>query len=193
MTVTGTEPLAYQWQFNGTNLPNQTGQFSNLTNVQWSDAGNYQVVITNNYGSITSAVGTMTVGLPPAITGQPTNQIVLVGSNGRLSVVVAGDGPFPIDGSSMAQICRPLLRPWQEIKIAGFSGDGGMATNAELYSPEGVAIDAAGNLFIADYGNNRVRKVDTNGIITTVVGTGTRGIPVTAGLRSMQPCMGQRG
>ncbi len=38
-----------------------------------------------------------------------------------------------------------------------------------------MAVDATGNLFIADYGNNRIRKVDTNGIITTVAGNGTKG------------------
>ncbi len=57
----------------------------------------------------------------------------------------------------------------------GFSGDGGAATNAELCHPEGVAVDAAGNLFIADDITNRIRKVGTNGIITTVAGNGTYG------------------
>jgi hypothetical protein len=54
----------------------------------------------------------------------------------------------------------------------GFSGDGGAATNAELNLPIGVAVDATGNLFIADWGNNRIRKVGTNGIINTVAGGG---------------------
>ena len=42
-----------------------------------------------------------------------------------------------------------------------------------LYIPHGVAFDASGNLYIADYYNNRIRKVDTNGIITTVAGNGS--------------------
>lgn len=54
----------------------------------------------------------------------------------------------------------------------GYSGDGGLATNATLLHPEAVAVDALGNLFIADSGNFRIRKVDTNGIITTVAGNG---------------------
>jgi hypothetical protein len=57
----------------------------------------------------------------------------------------------------------------------GFSGDGGMATNAYLNAPQGVAFDAAGNLFIADWQNHRIRKVDTNGIISTVAGNGIFG------------------
>jgi sugar lactone lactonase YvrE len=57
----------------------------------------------------------------------------------------------------------------------GYSGDGGAATAAELYKPWGVAVDAAGNLYIADELNSRIRKVTVAGIITTIAGTGTAG------------------
>jgi hypothetical protein len=57
--------------------------------------------------------------------------------------------------------------------VAGFSGDGGAATSAGLYGPEGLALDRAGNLFIAEFGNHRVRRVAIGtGIITTVAGDG---------------------
>jgi uncharacterized protein (TIGR03437 family) len=55
----------------------------------------------------------------------------------------------------------------------GFSGDGGPATGAELDGPSGVAVDAQGNLYIADTLNNRVRKVTPDGTISTVAGNGT--------------------
>ena len=55
----------------------------------------------------------------------------------------------------------------------GFSGDGGQATSAKLTSPYAVCFDPTGNMYIADYGNQRVRRVNTAGIITTIAGNGT--------------------
>jgi sugar lactone lactonase YvrE len=57
----------------------------------------------------------------------------------------------------------------------GYSGDNGPATSAELSFPFGVTVDGAGNLYIADTGNCRIRKVDANGIISTVAGNGLCG------------------
>ncbi|NOQ80294.1 MAG: hypothetical protein GQ546_12955, partial [Gammaproteobacteria bacterium] len=57
----------------------------------------------------------------------------------------------------------------------GFSGDGGLATQAQLDDPHGISIDAAGNLYIADTYNNRIRKVTPEGIISTIAGTGSYG------------------
>lgn len=59
---------------------------------------------------------------------------------------------------------------------AGYSGDGGAATSAELYHPSGVALDTAGNIYIADFANNRIRKVTVSrNDISTVAGNGTAG------------------
>lgn len=63
-----------------------------------------------------------------------------------------------------------------------FSGDGGPAINARLSSPYSLAIDSVGNLYIADSQNLRIRKVDTSGIITTVVGNGQSGFNGDGGL-----------
>ena len=70
---------------------------------------------------------------------------------------------------------------------AAFSGDGGVATAAGLNAPRGVAIDTAGNLLIADTGNNRIRKVDAHGVMTTIAGssnasTGDGGLATSGGL-----------
>ena len=57
----------------------------------------------------------------------------------------------------------------------GYSGDGGPAISAQVNEPLGTAVDPSGNIYIADTGNNRIRRVDTKGIITTVAGNGTPG------------------
>ncbi|MGA2119431.1 MAG: hypothetical protein ABSH56_32365 [Bryobacteraceae bacterium] len=56
-----------------------------------------------------------------------------------------------------------------------FSGDGGPATSAITGQPYGLAVDAVGNLFVADFGNDRVRKVSSSGVITTIAGNGNPG------------------
>ena len=58
---------------------------------------------------------------------------------------------------------------------SGYGGDGGPAAAARVDSPRRVAVDRAGNLYIADSGNHRIRRVDAGGILTTVAGTGERG------------------
>ncbi len=65
---------------------------------------------------------------------------------------------------------------------AGCAGDGGLAINAQLSAPQGIAVDAAGSVYIADVGNNRIRKVSPDGVITTPVGNtnpdcGPGGVP----------------
>ena len=67
---------------------------------------------------------------------------------------------------------------------AGYSGDGDAANRASLNSPYGVAVDSAGNLYIGDYSNNRVRRVDSAGVITTVAGNGVQDYSAMAALQS---------
>jgi uncharacterized protein (TIGR03437 family) len=76
-------------------------------------------------------------------------------SNGVISTV-AGIGPSNSD-------------------TGGYSGDNGPAASAQLNDPTGVAVDSAGSLYIADWANNRIRKVSNDGVITTVAGNGTQG------------------
>jgi len=59
--------------------------------------------------------------------------------------------------------------------VAGSSGDGGPATEAQLNSPAGMVFDESGNLYISEFLGHRIRKVDAHGIITTVAGTGVDG------------------
>ena len=85
-------------------------------------------------------------------------------------------GPAPLKGQEAAATAG---EPENIVTVAGtgpYIGDGELATSAGLNLLEGVAVDAAGNLWVADTGNNRIRKVNaTTGIITTVVGSGIVG------------------
>ncbi|OPX86439.1 MAG: Chitinase D precursor [Pelotomaculum sp. PtaB.Bin104] len=69
-------------------------------------------------------------------------------------------------------------------KIGAYSGDGGPATSAQLSGAYSAVADSAGNVYIIEYGNNRVRKVDPSGTITTVAGTGNR-YPTTIGVNNI--------
>ena len=77
---------------------------------------------------------------------------------------------------------------------AAYGGDGGIATSAQLNTPYGVVVDALGNLYIADYGNHRVRRVATRtAIITTIAGTGAAGYSGDDGVASAAQLNNPRG
>ncbi|MEO5804400.1 MAG: immunoglobulin domain-containing protein, partial [Verrucomicrobiota bacterium] len=90
VTATGSQPLIYQWRFNGTNIGSATTSSLTLSNVQPANSGNYSVLVTNSSGNITSSNALLTVGIPPAITVQPQDQNVLLGSNATFSVSATG-------------------------------------------------------------------------------------------------------
>ncbi len=101
VTVVGTTNFAYQWYFNGTNpvgaavinTPSGTNVLT-LTNVQPEKLGDYSVVVTNNYGAVTSQVASLVFREPPGIVVQPTNTTVVAGSNAVFKVQAAGGGPY---------------------------------------------------------------------------------------------------
>ena len=172
VAVAGSGPFGYELYFAGTNLVQSgTNSTLTLTSVSTNNTGNYTVVVTNSYGSVTSHVATLTVMLPPSVTIQPISQTNLPGTPVSFGVTVAGVGPFTyqwlFNGTNFQ---NNIITTVAGKNSVGYSGDGGPATNASLNSPSGVAFDAFGNLYIADQTNNRIRKVDTNGNITTVAG-----------------------
>jgi hypothetical protein len=94
VAASGTAPLSYQWQFNGSNVSGATATALTLNNVQASDAGSYSAVVTNSGGSITSSIAALTVWVPPSVASQPQSRTNVVGTGAAFTVAVNGTAPF---------------------------------------------------------------------------------------------------
>lgn len=95
-----------------------------------------------------------------------------------MGIAVDGSGTIYVadrDASVVRKIAGGIISTVAGNGAAGFSGDGGPATAAQLNGPFGLALDSAGNLYIADTGNNCIRKISADGSIATVAGTGSLG------------------
>jgi len=173
--ATGDVPLIYLWYINATNLvQSSTASTLTLAGVAVSNSGNYTVVITNNYGSVTSQVAALTVGLPPTLVTQPVSLTNVAGTKVSFNAMAGGTGPFTYQWQfNGTNLPNGIITTVAGNGTSAYAGDGGAATDASLYYPHGVALDAFGNLYIADTKNSRIRMVDTNGIITTVAGNGS--------------------
>jgi hypothetical protein len=112
VTATGTGPLSYQWQVNGTNLVNggsisgATTNVLKISNVQTNNSGSYTVIVTNLAGSVTSSNAVLTVLSAPVITMQPTNQLLAAGSTATFAVTAIGIAPlryhWQVNGANLA-------------------------------------------------------------------------------------------
>ena len=143
-------------------------------NLYIADASNHRVRKVNGSGTITTVAGIGSAGFSgdggPATSAELSDPYgVAVDGSGNLYIAdTLNHRVRKVDGSG-------TITTVAGTGTAGFSGDGGLATSAELDGPWGMAVDGSGNLYIADQGNSRVRKVDGAGTITTVAGTITTG------------------
>lgn len=257
VTVSGTRPFSYQWQFNGVDLPNNlittiagngsagysgdSGPATAATlngplSIAADPNGNLYIADVNNSCvrkvSTSGEITTLATGIryPTGVAvdaqgnvyvAQLLNSVVArVDTNGLVTIAAGvGTGGFSGDGgpATQAALSYPngvgfdgfgelyiadrnnsrirrvdksgIISTVAGTSVAGFFGDGGYATNAALSYPLGVCADGSGNLYIADGSNNRIRKVDRHGVITTVTGTnapslGDGGLAINAGLNS---------
>jgi sugar lactone lactonase YvrE len=143
-------------------------------NVFISDTRNNRIRVVNAAGTIRTFAGTGNAGNQgdggPAAAAQFSNPRGLArDGTGNLYVVDQGN-------SRVRRILTSgLVQAVAGTGEAGFAGDGGPALQAKFNSPEGLALDSAGNVFICDTANHRVRRVSPAGIITTVAGNGVAG------------------
>jgi uncharacterized repeat protein (TIGR03803 family) len=154
--VSATSPysMVYQWQKNGTNLVdggNISGATTNtlsITSISEGDGASYSVIVSNSEGSVTSSDATLTVIDLPVITAQPTNLLVLAGTNVAFGVSVTGAAPFGYR--------------WQ------FNGTNLLNGMSAIYSIPSVGTNDAGNYAVLIY-NSEGSATSSNAALTVVL------------------------
>jgi sugar lactone lactonase YvrE len=165
----------------GDNGPAASAQLTDPQGVAVDSAGNLYIADTGNNlirrvsnGVIVTVAGISGTANYSGDNGPATS----AGLNGPSGVAADAAGNLYIADTSnnrIRKISNGVIVTVGGDGTAGFSGDNSSATSAKLNNPSGVAVDAAGNLYIADTSNNRIRKV-SNGVIVTVAGNGTAGL-----------------
>ncbi len=139
-----------------------------------ADTGNHRIRRVGPDGIITTVVSTG--GSGDGGDGGPATQARL---NQPRGLALGPDGSLYIADNGNHRVRRVgpdgIITTVAGTGASGYSGDGGSATQAQLGYPTGIALGPDGSLYIADAGNNRVRRVGPDGIITTVAGTGALG------------------
>ncbi len=151
VTASGTAPFTYQWRKGGVNLTAGTSSTLSISAAQPSDVGNYDVILTNPAGSVTSASAHLTVNVPITVTTQPSSVTVLQGASVVFSVSATGTAP--------------ITYQWRKggVNITG-------ATSASYSIPATVGGDA---------GSYDVVLINAAGSVTSAPATLTVNVPIT--------------
>jgi sugar lactone lactonase YvrE len=192
-SAAGTPPVSYQWYDNGQPVPAATNASLTLADVQTNESGSYVLMATDGTGLVTSS--------PPAIlTVEPP---LAVGTLAGLTASGSADGPGPsarfylpaslaVDSAGNVYVAdtdndtiRKITPAGLVSTLAGSAQIGGFADGAgsaaRFSNPFGVAVDAAGNIFVADTYNQTIREISPGGLTTTIAGelgaTGLRNGP----------------
>ncbi len=200
-SVASIVPVVYQWQLNGTNITGATntgvaGLTSAsyaITNAQAANNGAYTVVVTNSYGSITSAPAVLTVYRLPSIAVQPASQTVIIGSNVAFSVVVSGTPPlvyqWRLNGANLASgtastysitNAQATHAGSYDVKVSSYFGSATSSPPATLTVVQPFVI--SGRVFDPS-GTNGLPGVNITAGTNTVV-TDTNGNYILSGLSS---------
>jgi len=157
-------------------------------NVYIADQGNHCIRKVSTAGIISTLCGNGLIGLGAAGDGGPAVSAKLnlphsldVDGAGNIYISDYGNNRIRMINTSgnINTIVGAVGLPY------GYTGDGGPATAARIYYPEGLDVDNSGNLYFCDWSNHAVRKVGTSGIINTIAGTGTSGASGDGGLATL--------
>jgi len=180
-TVAGTGTAGY----NGDGIAATSAQFNGVQGLALDGAGNiYAADISGNrIRKITIATGLISTIAGIGTAGYNGDGILATAAQINIPSALAfdGNGDLYFTDRSNSRIRKittstGIISTVAGTGIAGYNGDGIAATAAHLNNPNEVSFDASGNLYIADWFNNRVRKINAvTGIISTVAGTGTAG------------------
>ncbi len=180
--------------FSGDGGPAVAASMNRPYRIALDSAGNLYIVDSLNNrirkvdtdGTITTVAGTGAVGFSgdggPAAGARLGNPVgIAIGSDNTLYIADK-------DNNRIRKVdAQGIITTIAGTGEAGFSGDGGPARNAAFYWPYGLSFDSTGNLFVVDYVNNRIRRIDTQGIVTTVAGNGQRGFSGDGGPATSAP------
>ena len=170
-TIAGTGTPGYS----GDNGPSEKAQLYNPTGLATDSAGNLYIADTINKrirmvkrdGTIVTVAGN---GLPNETGDGGLATAAQINTPTGVAVDSAGN-IFITEGSRVRKVnAAGIISTFAGTGTPGATGDGGQAISATLQAPQGVAVDGAGNVYIGDTSNNRIRKVDTAGIITSIAG-----------------------
>lgn len=185
--VVGAASPKYQWRKNGTEITEATNSTFAISNIQSADAGAYSVLVTDASGSVESAKGILTVRGPytfSTLAGSPpygsTNGM---GSAGRFYVprgICADRFGNLIVADTGNQLIRRVTPSGMVTTPAGSAGEFGRAEGAgkaaRFTYPTGVAVDGVGRIYVADFGNNAIRRFGLGANVAIWAGS-TNGIP----------------
>jgi hypothetical protein len=183
--ATGTAPINYQWQKNGVNIAGATSaSYTTPVTLTSDNGGQYDVVVSNSGGSITSSAAllgvTHTLGLVAGALGglghadAPSGPPTVATFYGPAAVATDGAGNvYVADGSN--NTIRMITPAGVVTTLAGTAGTIGSADGtgaaASFNAPGGIAVDASGNVYVADTGNDTLRKITPTGVVTTLAGS----------------------